>query len=65
MHECVELNSLPVRGHVVELADLSGSLFQKKDYDLTKLQGSINYDFFNKMLAKGKERETWCKQPKP
>ena len=30
--------------------------FQKKDYDLTKLQGSINYDFFNKMLAKGKEK---------
>lgn len=30
--------------------------FQKKDYDLTKLQGSINYDFFNKMLTKGKEK---------
>ena len=41
---------------VVELAELLVAYFQKKDYDLTKLQGSINYDYFNKMLAKGKEK---------
>lgn len=41
---------------MVELADLLVAYFQKKDYDLTKLQGSINYDFFNKMLTKGKEK---------
>ena len=54
--ECVELNFSTCQGHVVELADLLVAYFQKKDYDLTKLQGSINYDFFNKMLAKGKEK---------
>ena len=41
---------------MVELAQLLVGYFQKKDYDLTKLQGSINYDYFNKMLAKGKEK---------
>ena len=54
--ECVELNFSTCQGHVVELAELLVSYFQKKDYDVKKLQGSINYDFFNKMLTKGKEK---------
>ena len=54
--ECVELNFSTCQGHVVELAELLVAYFQKKDYDLTKLQGSINYDYFNKILAKGKEK---------
>lgn len=54
--ECVELNFSTCQGHVVELANLLVAYFQKKDYDLTKLQGSINYDYINKMLAKGKEK---------
>ena len=54
--ECVELNFSTCQGHVVELAELLVAYFQKKDYDLTKLRGSINYDYFNKMLAKGKEK---------
>ncbi len=49
--ECVELNFSTCQGHVVELADLLVAYFQKKDYDVTKLKGSINYDFFNKMLT--------------
>ena len=64
--ECVELNFSTCQGHVVELAELLVAYFQKKDYDVKKLKGSINYDFFNKMLdqrqRKGKQ---WCKQPKP
>ena len=54
--ECVELNFYTCQGHVVELAELLVAYFQKKGYDLTKLQGSIGYDFFDKMLAKGKEK---------
>ncbi len=54
--ECVELNFYTCQGHVVELADILVAYFQKKGYDLTKLQGSIGYDFFDKMLAKGKEK---------
>lgn len=54
--ERVELNFSTCQGHVVELAELLVAYFQKKDYDLTKLQGSINYDYFNKMLARGKEK---------
>ncbi|OKZ07275.1 MAG: methylmalonyl-CoA mutase small subunit [Bacteroides oleiciplenus] len=54
--ECVELNFYTCQGHVVELAEILVAYFQKKGYDLTKLQGSIGYDFFDKMLAKGKEK---------
>ncbi|MBQ8672768.1 MAG: methylmalonyl-CoA mutase small subunit [Bacteroides sp.] len=54
--ECVELNFSTCQGHVVELANLLVAYFEKKGYDLSKLQGSINYDYFDKMLAKGKEK---------
>ena len=54
--ECVELNFSTCQGHVVELANLLVAYFRKKGYDLSKLQGSINYDYFDRMLAKGKEK---------
>ena len=54
--ECVELNFSTCQGHVVELAGLLVAYFQKKDYDVKKLRGSVNYDFFNKMLTRGKEK---------
>lgn len=54
--ECVELNFSICQGHVVELANFLVAYFQKKGYDLSKLQGSINYDPMGKMLSKGKER---------
>ena len=54
--ECVELNFSTCQGHVVELANLLVEYFQKKGYDLNKLHGSINFDYLDKMLAKGKEK---------
>ena len=54
--ECVELNFSTCQGHVVQLAEILVAYFQKKDYDVKKLQGSINFDFLNKMLTKGKEK---------
>ena len=54
--ECVELNFSTCQGHVVELATLLVGYFRQKGYDLTKLQGSINYDYFDKMLSRGKEK---------
>ena len=54
--ECVELNFSICQGHVVELANLLVAYFQKKGYDLEKLQGSINYDPMGKMLSKGKDK---------
>ncbi len=54
--ECVELNFSTCQGHVVELANLLVDYFRKKDYDVKKLKGSINNDFFNKMLTRGKEK---------
>lgn len=53
---CIELNFSTCQGHVVKLAELLVSYFQKKNYDVKELQGSINFDYFNKMLSKGKEK---------
>jgi len=52
----VELNFSVCQGHAVELAELLVAYFQKKDYDVKELRGSINYDFYNTMLKKGKEK---------
>lgn len=54
--ECIELNFSTCQGHVVELTQLLVAYFQGKGYDLSKLRGSINYDYFNKMLTRGKEK---------
>lgn len=53
--ECIELNFSTCQGHTVELAKLLVAYFQKKEYDLTKLQGSVNYDPMGKMMVKGKD----------
>ena len=53
--ECVELNFSTCQGHTVELAKLLVEYFQKQGYDLTQLQGSVNYDPMGKMMAKGKD----------
>lgn len=54
--DCVELNFSTCQGHVVQLAELLVSYFEQKAYDVKKLKGSIAFDFFNKMLTKGKEK---------
>ena len=54
--ECVELNFGTCQGHVVELANLLVAYFKRHDYDLTKLRGSIGYDYIGKMLTRGKEK---------
>ena len=53
--ECVELNFSTCQGATVMLAGLLVEYFTRKGYDLSKLQGSINYDPMGKMLAKGKD----------
>ena len=54
--DCIELNFSTCQGHVVELANLLVDYFKKQDYELAKLQGSINFDYFGKMLTRGKEK---------
>ncbi|MDR3118739.1 MAG: methylmalonyl-CoA mutase small subunit [Mediterranea sp.] len=51
----IELNFSICQGAVVELAGLLVAYFNRKEYDFKELRGSINYDYFNKMLVKGKE----------
>jgi methylmalonyl-CoA mutase len=63
--DCVELNFKTCPSKVVELAGMLADYFKKKGYDLSKLQGSIEYDHFDKMLLKGKEKEDFvqtCKK---
>lgn len=52
---CIELNFVTCVGKSVELANILINYFTAKGYDLSVLRGSINYDPFNKLVAKGKE----------
>ncbi len=54
--ECVELNFSTCQNHSVDLANLLVAYFKKKDYDTTKLHGSIGFDYFNRMISRGKEK---------
>jgi len=53
--ESVELNFSICVSRAAELATILTDYFKSKNYDLTKLQGSINYDPMNRMLLAGKE----------
>lgn len=52
---CVELNFITCQGKCVELANILINYFTAKNYDLSVLRGSINYDPLNKLVGKGKE----------
>ncbi|MDL2213544.1 methylmalonyl-CoA mutase small subunit [Bacteroides sp. OttesenSCG-928-N06] len=52
----IELNFSTCQGHVVKLAELLVAYFQKMEYDVKEIRGSINYDYFDKMLTRGKEK---------
>ncbi|KAA6349345.1 Methylmalonyl-CoA mutase [termite gut metagenome] len=54
--ESVELNFSICQNHVTELGELLTAYYQKKNYDAEKLYGSINFDYYNTMLTKGKDK---------
>lgn len=53
--ECIELNFKTCSKHTVTLATLLSDYFKSKSYDVTKLQGSINFDAINSMILRGKD----------
>ena len=53
--ESVELNFSICVSRAADLATILTDYFKSQNYDLTKLQGSINFDPMNRMLLKGKE----------
>ena len=55
--DCVELNFSVCTRRSAELATILTGYFKAKAYDVTKLQGSINWDGMNAMLLRGKDFE--------
>lgn len=53
--ECVELNFRTCSSRTVELLELLITYFNEKQYDVTKLHGSVNFDAINSMLLRGKK----------
>lgn len=53
--DCVELNFCICVSKAAELATILTGYFKSKEYDVTKLHGSINFDPMNRMLLAGKE----------
>ena len=53
--DCVELNFSICVSAAANLATILTDYFKSKEYDVKKLQGSINFDPINRMLQVGKE----------
>ena len=54
--ELIELNFSTTQDSVVELTKLLVSYYQEKEYDVMKLFGSIDFDYFNQMLSNGVDK---------
>jgi len=57
--ECVELNFQTCNMKSVELIQILTAYFKSKNYDLTKIQGSVNIDFIGKILSKNHVKTEW------
>ncbi|GHT58237.1 methylmalonyl-CoA mutase small subunit [Bacteroidia bacterium] len=57
--ECVELNFLTCNMKSVELIRILAAYFKSKNYDLTKIHGSVNIDFIGKILSKNHVKTEW------
>ncbi len=60
--EHIELNFSTCKMRSVKLIHILVEYFKEKNYDLTKIQGSINIDFIGVILTKGFVKEEWIQQ---
>jgi methylmalonyl-CoA mutase len=60
--EKIELNFTTCSLHSVRLIQILVDYFKAKNYDLTKIRGSVNLDFVGRILRKGVVREEWIQQ---
>ena len=60
--ECIELNFTTCKMHSVKLINVLLEYFKEKNYDLTKIQGSIDIDFIGIILNKGVVKAEWIQQ---
>lgn len=60
--ECIELNFKTCNMHSVKLIKILLAYFKEKNYDLSKIQGSVNIDFIGRILKKGSVKEEWIGQ---
>jgi methylmalonyl-CoA mutase len=57
--EYVELNFVTCNMKSVELIRILTAYFKSKNYDLTKIHGSVNIDFIGKILSKNHVKTEW------
>jgi len=60
--EKIELNFSTCSLHSVRLIRILVDYFKEKNYDLTKIHGSVNLDFIGRILRKGVVRNEWIEQ---
>jgi methylmalonyl-CoA mutase len=60
--EHIELNFTTCNLQSVELIRILVEYFKEKNYDLTKIRGSVNIDFIGIILNKGSVKEEWIQQ---
>jgi methylmalonyl-CoA mutase len=60
--EYIEINFTTCNRYSVQLIQILAEYFKEKNYDLTKIKGSVNIDFIGAILKKGVVREEWIQQ---
>jgi methylmalonyl-CoA mutase len=60
--EHIEINFTTCNRYSVQLIQVLTDYFKAKNYDLTKIRGSVNMDFIGAVLTKGVVREEWIQQ---
>jgi methylmalonyl-CoA mutase len=60
--EFIELNFTTCNLQSVKLITILVEYFKEKNYDLTKIHGSVNIDFIGIILRKGHVKEEWIQQ---
>jgi methylmalonyl-CoA mutase len=60
--ETIELNFSTCSRCSVRLIRILAGYFKEKNYDLTKIHGSVNLDFIGRTLRRGVVREEWIEQ---
>jgi methylmalonyl-CoA mutase len=60
--EFIELNFTTCNMQSVKLIQILVEYFKEKNYDLTKIHGSVNIDFIGIILKKGHVKEEWIQE---
>lgn len=62
--DAIEINFTTCHKHVLDLISILKEYFKSNNIDLSKVQGSVNYDPFKSILKRGADNKDWVEESK-